>query len=159
MTENHTREIEQLFYRYAYGIDAGDFEGVAQLLKNASIHAVDGNILAQGGLQIKQFYDKIIKIHASTGTPKTQHVVSNILLKSESDGLLKATANYSVFQKVNNDKIEAIICGQYHSSFKPGEHGWEFYQHQTKPLMVGDMTNHLNVSIKDIGGKTNKALK
>jgi len=156
MSKHCTQEIEQLFYRYAYGIDAGDFDGVAKMLKNASIHAVDGDILAQGSQQIKQFYVKIIMIHASTGTPRTQHVVSNILIQNESKDLLKATANYSVFQKVNNDKIEAIICGQYHSSFKPGEHGWEFYQHQTIPLMVGDMTNHLNVSIKDIAGQNNK---
>ena len=153
MPTTSTHEIENLFYRYAYGIDAGDFESVAQLLKNASIHGAEGNIIAQGSEQIEKFYNQIIKIHPDTGTPKTQHVVSNILIQSESNDLLKVIANYSVFQKLNSAKVEVIICGQYHTSFKLGEHGWAFHQHQTKPLMVGDMTNHLNVSIRDIVGK------
>ena len=153
MAVTSTREIEELFYRYAYGIDAGDFETVAQLLKDASILGAEGNIIAQGYEQIKQFYDQIIKIYPDTGTPKTQHVVSNILIQSESNHLLKVIANYSVFQKLNNGKVEAIICGQYHSAFKAIEHGWAFHKHQTKPLMIGDMTNHLNVSIRDIAGK------
>ena len=148
-----TREIENLFYRYAYGIDAGDFESVALLLKDASIHGAEGNIIAQGFEQIKHFYEQIIKIHPDTGTPKTQHVVSNILIQSESVDSLKVIANYSVFQKLKSGKVEAIICGQYHTSFKAMEHGWAFHQHQTKPLMVGDMTNHLKVSIRDIAGR------
>ena len=145
-----TTDIERLYYHYAYGIDGGDFEGVAQLLKNASIRDQAGNALAQGAEQIKQFYQRIIIIYPDSNTPKTQHVISNVLIVNASDDTLTAQANYSVFQKQESAKIEAIICGQYRSVFKRTTTGWEFYQHQTVPLMVGDMTRHLKISIQDI---------
>ena len=154
MNDNHTQQIAALLYRYAYGIDTGDFDSVVEMFGNTSILDGQGNTIAKGSAQIKQFYQRIIKIYPDTGTPKTQHVVSNVLIQSQTEDLLKATANYSVFQKLDNGKIEAIICGHYHSVFKPSDHGWEFYQHQTKPLMVGDMSNHLHVSIKDIRNKS-----
>lgn len=156
MASTHTHEIEKLYYQYAYGIDGGDFESVAQLLKDASIHGVEDKVIAQGAEQIKSFYDQIIKIHPDTGTPKTQHLVSNILVQSENEDTLKVIANYSVFQKLDSGKIETIICGQYHSLFKHSQQGWVFHQHKTIPLMVGDMTNHLNVSIKDIADRSKK---
>lgn len=154
MSELHAYQIGKLFYRYAYGIDAGDFGGVAEMFKNASIHGGQGELLAKGCDQIEKFYEQIIIIYPDTGTPKTQHVVSNILIESETKDLVTARANYSVFQKLKNGKIEAIICGQYHSSFVPGENGWEFSQHQTQALMVGDMSNHLKLSIKDISERS-----
>lgn len=147
-------EIERLFYRYAYGIDAGDFDGVSQILKKATLLNAHGETIAKGAAQIRQFYQTIIKIYPDTGTPKTQHVISNILIENETTFSLSATANYSVFQKLNNNKIEAIICGQYHSLFRLAVDGWEFHQHQTTPLMIGDMSQHLKINIRDIADKT-----
>lgn len=153
MNKQDTQDIAALYYRYAYGIDAGDFDSVVKMFEHTSILDSQGNVLAQGSAQIKQFYLRIIKIYPDTGTPKTQHVVSNVLIHSQSKDQIKAIANYSVFQKQPNGHIEAIICGQYHSVFKSGVDGWFFYQHQTKPLMVGDMTHHLKISIQDIADR------
>ena len=155
MKLDHTANIERLYYRYAYAIDNGDLQGAAKMFENAIIHDAAGKSLAQGAEQVKQFYDRIIKLHPSTGTPKTQHVVSNVLILEQRDDELSATANYSVFQKLDSGNIEAIICGQYHSVFRLAPAGWEFYRHHTKPLMVGDMSNHLKISVRDIANKSN----
>ncbi len=154
--QQHKTEIENLYFHYAYAIDAGDFSAAANLFRNATLLDATGRDLASGAKQIEQFYQQVIKIDSQTKTPKTQHVISNILILDQSANELSATANYTVFQKAKSENIEAIICGQYLSTFKRAQAKWEFHTHQTKPLTVGDMSNHLKLDIRNIANRHNK---
>jgi hypothetical protein len=69
-------DVEQLLAEYAERIDAGDFEGVAELLAAARLVTEDGSVLASGRDEILRFYEQTTRRHLD-GTPRTHHVITN----------------------------------------------------------------------------------
>ena len=148
--ENAETQIANLLHRYADAVDRGDFDTVATLLKSGSILDSEGTCLANGYAQVLEMYNNLIRLYAD-GTPKTQHVLSNLILQLNGDGSsASAKAYYSVFQKQDDGSIKAIICGQYQSKFKKVDGKWVFIEHRMHPRIVGDMSRHLKIRIDEI---------
>lgn len=144
------QQIENLFYTYANGIDDGKLAVTASLFRHGAIYDGNDNCLAQGEDEALAFYQRIIKIYPESKTPKTQHVITNVLLHEEQDGIIECTANYTVFQEIQRHTIATIICGQYQSTFKESAGRWHFHTHKTYPRIIGDLSKHLQVSISNI---------
>jgi hypothetical protein len=75
--------ISNLIYTYAERIDAGDFDGVADLFTDAVVTA-EGGVVSRGRDEVLAMYTGSTRRYEDTGTPKTKHVTTNLILDSPS---------------------------------------------------------------------------
>lgn len=132
--------ITQLIYRYAELIDAGDFDGVGQLLGRARFGgprtpAVTGaaNIAAVFAMTTRRF---------ESGTPKTRHLVLNPIVEVDGD-TAAARSTFCVVQATDRLPLQPIVVGRYYDTFGRGEDGWHFTERIADVEMVGDVSDHL----------------
>jgi ketosteroid isomerase-like protein len=138
-----TREIENLIYRYAELLDAGEFIAVAKLFANATIAAPDGSETV-GYDAVLAMYQASTRIYPATGTPCTQHVTSNVRVEVGDDGQnARAWSKFTVFQSLPDFPLQAIIAGHYRDSFIFRDSLWSFQRREMYPQLYGDLSRHL----------------
>jgi ketosteroid isomerase-like protein len=152
MTRADSRNaIESLLYAYAERMDAGDFEGVAALFERGRILDPKGEILATGREEVQAVYQRSTRLYED-GTPRTQHVTTNLILSfAESGHTATARSRFTVMQSLADFPLQCIITGQYDDEFvyDPSQPalGWYFTQRQMKPRLVGDLSRHLTFAL------------
>ena len=134
--------ITDLIYRYAELIDAGDFEGLGELLGRAAFGGpktptVSGakNIAGLFGMTTKRFRD--------TGTPKTRHLVLNLIVEVAGDATAAARSTFCVVQATDAVAFQPIVAGRYYDKFARDAGGWHFTERIADVEMVGDVSDHL----------------
>ncbi len=139
--------IENLLYRYAELVDAGDFEGIGALFAHGAIADEDGNVLASGAEAVTAMY------HATTrryddGTPKTQHVLTNPLVEVADDGLTATCrARFTVLQQTDLLPLQPIIAGAYVDRFEKVEGTWRYAEKRMCMRLFGDLSQHLLIEV------------
>ncbi|TXS96525.1 nuclear transport factor 2 family protein [Parahaliea maris] len=137
------RAIENLIYRYAERIDAGDLEGVAELFRHAAIVAPAHDSRQEGYDEVLAMYRASCRIYPETGTPRTRHVTTNVVIEVEGDSAI-SRSTFTVFQATESLPLQAIICGRYADTFRLRPDGqWEFSERAMQVDMVGDCSAHL----------------
>ena len=133
--------ITDLIYRYAELIDAGDFDGLGALLGRADFGGpktptVSGakNIAGLFGMTTKRFRD--------TGTPKTRHLVLNLIVEVAGDAAT-ARSTFCVVQATDRVSLQPIVVGRYVDRFARDANGWHFTERIADVEMVGDVSDHL----------------
>src|SRR5205823_3541757 len=90
-------DIAALIHRYAELIDAGDFDGVGELLAHAEVTA-DGGTTTTGAAAIARLYGRTTRRY-DDGTPRTKHVTTNVIVEVDDSGLVAGARSYfTVFQ-------------------------------------------------------------
>src|SRR3954447_21584574 len=118
--------IENLLYRYAELIDAGDYEGIGDLFAHASIADERGTPMATGAEAIATLYHTTTRKY-DDGTPKTQHILTNPLVEFSDDGLTATCrARFTVLQQTDVLPLQAIISGAYVDSFENVDGTWRY---------------------------------
>ncbi len=143
MTDSST-ELSNLIARYAELIDAGDLEGVSELLAHAAVGAGDSPSLLAGKEAIRSLYESTTRIHPD-GTPGTKHVTTNLILDIDDDGGTASARSYwTVLQAVPGLPLQPILAGRYHDRFErvPGD-GWRFVERRYLVDLVGDVSHHM----------------
>jgi len=133
--------ITDLIYRYAEMIDSGDFDGLGELLGRAAFGGpktptVSGakNIAGLFGMTTKRFRD--------TGTPKTRHLVLNLIVEVAGDAAT-ARSTFCVVQATDAVALQPIVAGRYYDKFARDAGGWHFTERIADVEMVGDVSDHL----------------
>lgn len=139
--------LSALLYNYAALVDQGRLDNVAELLKHCTIFDPSGNAMASGQQEICAMYKGIVRIYEDSGTPRTQHVVSNFVVESESSKQAKTSAYFQVLQRLSTGHIETIMCGRYENVFEFVEGQWVFSEHHMFPVEIGDMSEHLLIPV------------
>ena len=141
-------EIENLLYRYAERIDAGDFEGVADLFAHAEI-TVEGNDSATRGR------DPVLKLYEATtrryddGTPRTKHVITNVLVEAdEAAGTATARSYFTVLQQTPKLPLQPIITGRYRDAFERVDGAWRWSTRHMILEQFGDLSQHLLIDVE-----------
>ncbi|MEZ5244190.1 MAG: nuclear transport factor 2 family protein [Acidimicrobiales bacterium] len=140
------RLIENLLYTYAARIDAGDFDGVADLFAHGRIWGMDDpppEAVFEGRDGVKKLYESTTRRY-DDGTPKTHHITTNARIEVADDGL-SATARtyYCVMQATDVLPLQAIITGHYRDSFAKIDGEWWFDTRVMFVRQVGDLSQHL----------------
>lgn len=132
-------EVTELLYRYAELIDAGDFDGVGELLGRGAFMGVAG-ASAIAGL----FAASTRRFPEHGNTPRTRHLVLNPIV--DVDGA-RATSRstFCVVQKTDTVPLQPIVVGRYADVFARDEHGWFFTERTVDVEMVGDVCDHLMI--------------
>ena len=141
-----TREIENLLHSYAERIDAGDFEGVAELFTNGRIAAspeAPPEQAVEGRDRVLALYRGIVRIY-DDGSPHTRHVTTNSIIEVDEGGTAaSAHSYYTVFQQVEDLPLQPIISGRYHDTFQRIDARWWFDTRVIFVDLVGDLSRHL----------------
>jgi 3-phenylpropionate/cinnamic acid dioxygenase small subunit len=141
------REIENLIYSYAERIDAGDFDGVAELFAHGRIHGVENgppSTVFEGREAVRALYGMTTRIYEDTGTPKSKHLTTNALIEvDEEAGTATARTNYAVLQATDELPLQVIVTGRYKDTFHRVGGTWCF---DTRVMFIdqtGDLSHHL----------------
>jgi hypothetical protein len=122
--------ITKLIYTYAERIDAGDFAGVAD--------AVSGReaIEALYGRTTRRYED---------GTPKTKHVMTNVMVDVADDGGSASSRSYfTVLQAVPGElALQPVIAGRYRHTYTRTDGSWEVATMHITIDLVGDLGHHM----------------
>jgi hypothetical protein len=133
----------ELLARYAEGIDAGDFDGVAELLSDAELLDSSGNRIAQGKEEIHALYSALTLRHED-GTPCTAHVITNVIVESSGPDELKMRSRFTVFQATESLPLQAVVVGRYEDTLKRLDGEWRFATRVMIPQAWGDVSQHLS---------------
>jgi 3-phenylpropionate/cinnamic acid dioxygenase small subunit len=145
MDDHHA--IEALLHRYAELIDAGDFAGIGELFARGRIVASSVNAVFEGAQAVQGMYEMSTRRYAC-GTPRTQHVMSNISITLDTEGRgAGANLRFTVFQALEDFPLQAIIAGRYRDRFAKDDTGWYFTERVMQPELMGDLSRHLLIEI------------
>lgn len=151
MTPTDREQIERLVYGYAERIDAGDFEGVADLLAYATLTSEGSELRVIGRDQVLGLYTRTTRRYPD-GTPRSRHVTTNLIIEfvtgelgsdAEAD---QATARsyFTVLQAVPGLlALQPIIAGGYRDRFERVDDQWRFSARHITVDLVGELGHHL----------------
>lgn len=85
-------------------------------------------------------------IRYADGTPRTQHVTTNIAIDVDGDGdQATATSYVTVFQAVPGLlPLAPIASGRYRDTFTRHNGQWRFTERRATMPLLGDLSRHLN---------------
>ncbi|MBD0693026.1 nuclear transport factor 2 family protein [Streptomyces sp. CBMA123] len=136
------RAIERLIARYAELVDDGDFAGLGELLADAVF--AGGGQPVRGRAAIERMFRDTVIIHGD-GTPRTQHVVSNLAVEvDEPAGTALARSYVTVFQALPELPLQPIAAGRYRDRFERADGHWRFAERLVRITLVGDVSRHLH---------------
>ncbi|MEO6628345.1 MAG: nuclear transport factor 2 family protein [Aquihabitans sp.] len=136
------RAIEKLIYAYAERIDAGDFEGVAELFNHGRIQAAPGMVF-EGAAAVLGLYQSTTRLHGD-GTPRTRHLTTNVVVEVDDQGLIATARSYfTVLQQTDHLPLQPIVSGHYCDSFRNAQQQWHFDTREIHVDLAGDLSDHL----------------
>jgi 3-phenylpropionate/cinnamic acid dioxygenase small subunit len=132
-------EIANLLFEYAARIDAGDFEGVAELFRHGRILTEFGELV--GYEAVLEMYRSSTRLYPD-GTPRTRHITTNLAIRIEGDRA-HCDSTFTVMQALEDFPLQAIICGRYQDVLVRDAGNWRFEQRRMLPDLLGDLSRHL----------------
>jgi 3-phenylpropionate/cinnamic acid dioxygenase small subunit len=145
MSTTDKLEIAELLYRYAELIDAGDFDGVGQLLARSTFGGpASGSV--SGAENIAKLFAMTTRRYPEHGnTPRTRHLVLNPVVEFSGDGTAATRSTFCVMQDTETVSIQPIVVGRYYDAFARDDEGWYFTERKVDIQMIGDVSAHLMV--------------
>jgi hypothetical protein len=143
MTESAVA-IGNLIAGYAECIDAGDFEGVADLLADAAVGSGDTAIpLLRGRDHMLALYRSTTRRY-DNGTPCTRHLTTNLIMEIDDlAGTATTRSTWLVLQAVPGLPLQPILTGRYHDRFERSDGRWRFVERRFLIDLTGDVSHHL----------------
>jgi hypothetical protein len=138
------RRIENLIYRYAELIDAGNLEGVAGLFRRGEILSSAHNMVRSGFDEVLQMYRLSCRLYEPSATPLTKHLTTNVIIEIDQNGVnASARSYYTVIQAAGSLPLQPIISGRYEDRFRKIDSEWEFARREMIVDLIGDCSAHL----------------
>jgi 3-phenylpropionate/cinnamic acid dioxygenase small subunit len=133
-------EIRALLNAYCERLDAGDFDGVAELFRHGVFRSPRGTNL-EGAEAVRSQYDAVIRY--DDGTPRTKHVLGTVVVEVDDDaGTAAARCAFTVFQAAGAP-LQPVLTGRYHDRFERVDGAWCFRERFVYPDLEGDLSRHM----------------
>jgi hypothetical protein len=99
----------------------------------------------RGSEQVLAMYTASTRKYEDTGTPKTKHVTTNVIIEvDEENNAATAKAYYTVMQAVPGSlPLQPVISGRYRDEFERVDGVWRFSRRHMYIDLVGDLSQHL----------------
>jgi 3-phenylpropionate/cinnamic acid dioxygenase small subunit len=135
--------IAELIYRYAELIDEGDFAGVGKLLADAVVTFEGNDREYRGEDKIRRLYEHSTRRYPD-GTPKSKHVMTNVVVTEGEGGTAASRSYYTVFQAVPGElALQPIIAGRYRHRFESTGDQWHITGFHVIVDLLGELGSHL----------------
>ena len=143
MSEPDHVSIANLVYRYGELIDAGDYDGIGELLAHAVVTAEGSDVEWSGAAEITNMYTQSTRLY-DDGTPRSKHVITNLLIEVDAErGTGTCRSYYTVFQQTDTLALQPIVAGRYRDEFTRVDHVWRFTRREMIVDLTGDLSQHL----------------
>ena len=142
--ETASEAITKLVYTYAERIDAGDFDGVADVFAHATLTFEGFGDAVSGRDAIAALYGRTTRRYED-GTPKTKHVMTNVMVDVADDGETAWSRSYfTVLQAVPGElALQPVIAGRYRHTYARTDDTWEVATMHITIDLVGDLGHHM----------------
>jgi uncharacterized protein (TIGR02246 family) len=142
--ETASEAITKLIYTYAERIDAGDFDGVAELFAHATLSFEGFGDIVEGRAAIAALYTRTTRRYED-GTPRTKHVMTNVMVDVADDGATASSRSYfTVLQAVPGElSLQPVIAGRYRHTYAHADGRWQFSSMHITIDLVGDLGHHM----------------
>jgi hypothetical protein len=139
-------EIVQQIYRMGYLLEDGDFDGVGELLKDATFGAdIIGARAFRGREQIRDQYRRTNVTYPGQGRA-TKEVYSNVLVDMHlAAGTARSTTSYTVAQQPPGQPFELIVAGRYEDEWQRVGGRWQWSDRYIKVQFRNDLARHMHV--------------
>jgi 3-phenylpropionate/cinnamic acid dioxygenase small subunit len=139
-------QIENLIFRYARYVDTAQWEDLGRLFAAAQVTANKTDLKLVGAEAVRDYW-KSINRQYENGTLCTHHVVTNLEMEEISGGEVSVRSCFTVFQATPKLPLQPIACGRYQDRFDKAEGVWRFRSKHIEVTLVGEMREHLNISL------------
>lgn len=138
----------QVIYRYAELIDAGDFDGVADHLAEAELTFEGQDLICRGREAISQLYTATTRRYPD-GTPKTKHIINNLVVELELDpSHARARSYFVVFQSVPGQlTLQPVVAGRYQHRLQDRNGMWRIVGMHINVELTGELGHHLLIKL------------
>lgn len=134
------QEITALICRYPDLIDAGDFDAVADLFAHATMRS--GTHSFAGRDELLSLWKNLVVTYEG-GTTSTKHLVSNVVVQVDDDGVnASASSAVTVLQARPDFPLQVIATSRHHDRFEKVDGRWRFTERRDSTDLVGDMSRH-----------------
>lgn len=140
-------EILNLVHRYPELIDSGDFEGVGDLLRHATLEfqADDGSLMSRAtGADAIAASFTTVRLYRD-GTPGTRHVISNEVVEIDEEAGTAICRYYiTVFQRTDDFPLQPVWANRYEDRLERVGGGWSIVHRRGYGHLPGDTSHHLD---------------
>ena len=134
-----TEAIRALVHEYAFRLDAGDLDGVAELFEHAELTSTRHDRVLRGTAEARTLFANVLI--RDDGTPATMHQLTNVTVTVEGN-TAKARSYFTVLQ-VTSQGLHPILVGEYRDRFTRVDGAWRFAERCFDPKLFGDMSRHM----------------
>jgi 3-phenylpropionate/cinnamic acid dioxygenase small subunit len=142
--ETPSEAITRLIYTYAERIDAGDFAGLGELFAHATLTFEGYGDAVSGAGAIQALYTRSTRRYED-GTPRTKHVMTNVIVDVADDGEHAASRSYfTVFQAVPGAlTLQPVIAGRYRHTYELVQGHWRVTAMHVMIDLMGELGAHM----------------
>jgi uncharacterized protein (TIGR02246 family) len=142
--ETAVEAITKLIFTYAERIDAGDFEGVAEVFAEATLTFEGFGEAVTGRDAIAALYARTTRRYED-GTPRTKHVMTNVMVDvDDDDGTASSRSYFTVLQAVPGElALQPVIAGRYRHTYTFAENRWRVATMHIIIDLTGDLGHHM----------------
>jgi ketosteroid isomerase-like protein len=136
--------ITELIYTYAECIDAGDFAGVGEVFAEATLTFEGFGDAISGPEAVQALYERTTRRYED-GTPRTKHVMTNVMVDVGADGATATSRSYfTVLQAVPGAlALQPVIAGRYRNAYVRIDGRWRFTAVHIIIDLMGDLAHHM----------------
>lgn len=120
--------IRTLVHRYSTLVDSGNVTGLGELFAHGSFIVPGTNTHATGRTEAERIFGRSLRYH-DDGTPQTMHLVGNITINLDADGMSATADSYTaVFQGTKVLPLQVILTATYADSFEKVDGVWRYHE-------------------------------
>jgi hypothetical protein len=136
--------IAELLYTYGERIDAGDFAGIGEVFEHATMTFEGFGDAVSGPEAIQSLYERTTRRYED-GTPRTKHVMTNVIVEPAPDGFTATSRSYfTVLQAVPGAlTLQPVIAGRYRNAYACVDGRWRFVSVHIIIELMGDLAHHM----------------
>jgi 3-phenylpropionate/cinnamic acid dioxygenase small subunit len=153
-------QITNILHRYAHLMDQADFEGVGQLFAHADVYMPgDAGTFRKDPGGLTELFRRWTRVYPDTGTLRTRHITTNLILEDDGPGRAKARCYVLVVQATPNFPLQPVIAGTYEDRFERVDGVWRFAERREEFKnfeLVGDLSAHLALDYKPTGSASSQ---
>jgi hypothetical protein len=139
------REIEQQIYRMGYLLEAGDFDGVGELLAHATFGADKiGRKVFTGRDEITAQYARTNIVYPEGGR-RTKEIYTNVLVDIDLDAAsARSVTSFTVAQQVPGGPFELLVAGRYEDEWSRVDGRWRWTDRYVVAQYHNDLDRHMH---------------
>jgi hypothetical protein len=133
--------IQNLLFQYPFALDRGDFDAVGRLFAHARVYS-SGALLADRDPDAfaRSFREWVIVY--PDGTPRTRHMLANVIITPEAADRATVRSYVMVFQQAPEQPLQPVIGGDYLDRVEKHDGQWRFVERHMGNDLIGDLSAH-----------------